>query len=218
MKKISIKRRKLHILISAGPTKEAVDPVRYLSNHSSGKMGYALAEAAVKKGCGVTLVSGPTALKAPRGVCLVSVTTALEMRRALLGHFQKADVIFMVAAVADYRVAKIAQQKIKKKSETLTLRLIKNPDILSELGRRKKPHQILVGFAAETNKHLSHARKKLHTKNLDWIVLNDVADQKIGFGSDDNAVTLLSRTGEKIIFKKQSKKKLAGKIIREIMS
>jgi phosphopantothenoylcysteine decarboxylase/phosphopantothenate--cysteine ligase len=211
------KRKRLHILISAGPTREAIDPVRYLSNHSSGKMGTALAEAAAKEGHRVTLVSGPTALAAPRGVCLVNVTTALEMRQAVLEGSQKSDVIFMVAAVADYRVAKIAQQKIKKKNETLTLKLIKNPDILSELGRRKKSHQILVGFAAETHKHLSYAQKKLRIKNLDWIVLNDVADKKIGFGSDENAVTLLSCAGEKIVFKKQSKKKLAQKIIREII-
>lgn len=210
-----IKRKRLQVLISAGPTREAIDPVRYLSNHSSGKMGYALAEAAVKKGHGVTLVSGPTALTAPRGVCLVPVTTAWEMRRALLERSQKADVIFMVAAVADYRVVKIAQQKIKKKSDTLTLTLIKNPDILSELGQHKKSHQILVGFAAETHDHLSCAQKKLCTKNLDWIVLNDVANKKIGFGSDDNAVTLLNRAGEKIFFKKENKKKLAGKILRE---
>lgn len=213
-----IKRKRLQVLISAGPTREAIDPVRYLSNHSSGKMGYALAEAAAKQGHVVTLVSGPTALTVPVGVNFVSVTTALEMRRALFNYAKKADVILMVAAVADYHVAKIAKQKIKKKSATLTLKLIKNPDILSELGQRKKNHQTLVGFAAETNKHISHAQKKLRTKNLDWIVLNDVANKKIGFGSDENAVTLLSREGEKIVFKKENKKILAQKILRRIVS
>lgn len=210
--------RKFHVLISAGPTREAIDPVRYLSNHSSGKMGYALAEATMKMGHEVTLVSGPTALVAPQGVCLVRVTAAAEMRRAMLSHAKKADVIFMVAAVADYRVVKISNQKIKKKSATLMLKLIKNLDILCELGRRKKSQQILVGFAAETNQHISHAQKKLREKNLDWIVLNDVANKKIGFGSDENAVTLLSREGKKIVFKRQSKQRLAEKILREVVS
>lgn len=211
-------KRKRHILISAGPTREAIDPVRYISNHSSGKMGYAIAKAALDLGCKVTLVSGPANLEPPNGCVFKPVVSASEMRSAMIKELSNADVIISVAAVADYRVKKTARHKIKKTADTMQLTLVKNPDILAEMGRKKSAQQILVGFAAETRNALRFGREKLVRKNLDWIVINNVAQKGIGFGSEDNAVTLLSREGTSIPFKKQNKHSLAKKLLKTICS
>lgn len=203
-------------LITAGPTQEPIDPVRYLSNRSSGKMGYALAKAARQMGHRVVLVSGPTPLAAPKGIKLIPVTTAMEMRRAVMKNFRKADVIIKVAAVADYRTAVSAKEKIKKTGRAMTLKLIPNPDILKEVGRKKRKNQILVGFAAETERGLPNAAKKLREKKCDWIVLNNVSKKGIGFGSDENEVTLLSKKGRIIPLGRASKDRLASRIVRII--
>jgi len=209
--------RHLTFLITAGPTQEPLDPVRYLSNRSSGKMGYALAAAARRLGHKVILVSGPVALDAPRRVKLIRVTTASEMSREVLRHASNADVIVMVAAVADFRPAKIPRFKIKKTGGPLTLRLAPTPDILSALGKRKRKNQILVGFAAETSNTLANARKKLRQKNCDWIVLNRIDRKGSVFGSDSNKATLLSRDGDVTSLPHASKKVLAANILRSIL-
>lgn len=205
------------ILITAGPTREAIDPVRYLSNHSSGKMGYALAQAAISSGHRVILISGPTNLKEPQGAHLIPVVSALDMKRAVLKHLKKADVVFMVAAVADYRPERIARQKIKKSARALTLKLIPNPDILKELGTKKRADQIVVGFAAETNNTVAYAKKKLASKKCDWIILNNVAKAGIGFGSEQNEVTLFSKTGHTQKFPRQNKTSLALRILSTVI-
>lgn len=209
---------KLRFLITAGPTQEPIDPVRYLSNYSSGKMGYALAEAALQKGHHVTLISGPTSLVKPTKAHVIPVTTALEMHRAVMKHYRKADVIIKTAAVADYRPVKQAKQKIKKSKKGITLKLVRNPDILFELGTRKHKNQILVGFAAETRQIHRNALHKLKKKNCDWIVLNNVARKGIGFGSDYNKVFLLSQKGRMIPLPRMTKKNLASKIINVILT
>lgn len=181
----------LRFLITAGPTQEALDPVRYLSNHSSGKMGFALASAAQALGAQVTLVAGPVHLPTPAGVERINVLSANEMLAACQAHQAQSDLFIACAAVADYRMATPAEQKIKKTSaETLTLELIKNPDILATLAA-SSPRPFCIGFAAETQQVLEYAQQKLIRKNLDAIVANDVSDPSIGFGSDQNRVTLL---------------------------
>lgn len=207
----------LRILITAGPTIENIDPVRYISNYSTGKMGYALAQACVSAGHHVTLVSGPTQLKIPKRLKFISVKTARDMRTAVLEHFPHTDLVFKVAAVADYHVKNVHQKKIKKTAPSLTLKLVKNPDILKELGKIKKPHQTLVGFAAETNSGVTYARKKLKEKNLNWIVLNEISKKNVGFGSDLNQVTLISGDGKKIILPKMDKHKVARHILSAIL-
>jgi phosphopantothenoylcysteine decarboxylase/phosphopantothenate--cysteine ligase len=208
--------RKLRILISAGPTREPIDPVRYLSNFSSGKMGYALAQAAMQIG-DVTLVTGPVALNPPRGCRVIPVLTAKEMLTAMTKEFKNADITIMVAAVADYRPAIVARQKIKKTKGTLTLKLIKNPDVLKTLGARKKANQILVGFAAETKNVLAYGKKKLREKNLDWIVINNVAKKGIGFGSDDNEIILVGRDEQILKMRKAAKTHVAELILAAIL-
>lgn len=185
------------VLVSAGPTREALDPVRYLTNRSSGKMGYAVASAAWRRGAAVTLVSGPTSLPAPRGVERVSVTSAAEMYDAMLSHAASSDVVVMVAAVADYRPAEVADLKIKKKKgEPLTLELAENQDILAALGKLPG-RRVLVGFAAETNDLVRHARDKLVRKNAHLIVGNDVTLPGAGFETETNAAVLVDANGEK---------------------
>ena len=183
------------VLVTAGPTQEPLDPVRYISNHSSGKMGYAIARAAEYRGAEVTLVSGPVALGTPAGVRKIHVETAAEMAAAVFDHMEQSDVIIKVAAVADYKPAVQESQKIKKKGERLVLELEKNPDILQTLGQRKKK-QVLVGFAAETQDLDANAQKKMQEKNLDIIVGNLVGLPKSGFGSDTNKVTLYFADGK----------------------
>jgi phosphopantothenoylcysteine decarboxylase / phosphopantothenate---cysteine ligase len=185
------------VLITAGPTREAIDPVRYISNRSSGKMGYALAEAAVRRGAKVILVSGPTALKPPSSTEFVGVETARQMRDAVLSRLDEATLVIKAAAVADFTVSHPSSEKIKRKGP-MTLELEATPDILAELAARKGS-RIVVGFAAETHDALEHARKKLASKALDAIVVNDVSRPGIGFDSERNAVTILSSTGEEAV-------------------
>ncbi len=203
----------MNCLISAGPTREWIDPVRFLSNPSSGKMGYALARAAVDRGMQVTLVSGPTALKAPAGAEVLYVETAREMREAMSQRFAKADLIIMTAAVSDHRPETRSKQKQKKEQMRMTLDLVANPDILMELGKQKKNGQTLVGFAAETDNLLPNARRKLREKNLDWIVANDVSEKDRGFQSDFNKISLLSKEQNEMDFEYQEKNSLARKIM-----
>ena len=202
------------VLITAGGTKERIDPVRYISNDSSGKMGYALAEDAVKKGAEVILISATTALSVPNGVKMEYVESAREMQEKVLNHFSSVDIAIMVAAVSDYRVKEPATQKIKKTDDEdeITLTLVKNPDILKQLGSLKKEGQTVIGFAAETHQVIEFAKQKLVKKNADFIIANDVSDQSIGFGSDMHQVTILSKNGEEILLPKVSKHLLAKEI------
>lgn len=193
--------RGLHIVITAGPTREPLDPVRYLSNHSSGKMGYALAASAARLGARVTLVSGPVTQTTPEGVERIDVETALEMQEACRGLVAACDIFIGCAAVADYRVDAVAEHKIKKQEgeDGLTLKLIKNPDIIADVALKRDPasrRPFVVGFAAETRDLEAYARDKLTRKQLDMIVANDVSAEGLGFGADDNAVLLLWRDGE----------------------
>jgi len=186
----------LSIVVTAGATMEPIDPVRYISNRSSGKMGHAIARAAIRRGASVTLVSGPTALEAPQGVRLCHVKTAEEMKQAVFDSRDGADIIIKAAAVSDYRPLKRADQKIKKGADNMSLELEKNPDILAELGKGKEGYgYILVGFAAETEDLLANARKKLERKNLDIIAVNDVTREDAGFEADTNQVKIIYRGG-----------------------
>lgn len=182
------------ILVTAGGTREPIDPVRFLANRSTGKMGYEIAKAARNFGAEVTLISANSTLPAPANIKLVEVETALEMRDAVLAEFDTTHAVIMSAAVADYRVKTPATQKIKKGADTLTLELVKNPDILKELGQRKAG-QLLIGFAAETQNVVEYARAKLAEKNLDFIVANNVAESGAGFGVDTNIATIIHRDG-----------------------
>jgi phosphopantothenoylcysteine decarboxylase / phosphopantothenate---cysteine ligase len=196
------------LLITAGPNREPLDPVRYLSNRSSGKMGYALARAAMRRGAEVTLVSGPTALEPPAGARVIAVTTAAEMRDAVLREFAHCTGIVMAAAVTDYRPVTVADRKIKRGKAPVELRLEPNPDILNELGRQKDG-KFLIGFAAETEELTANAEKKLREKNLDMIVANNVAEAGSGFDGDTNIATILDRTGAKRSLPLMSKDELA---------
>lgn len=182
------------VLITAGPTQEALDPVRYLTNHSSGKMGYSLAQAALDMGAEVTLISGPVQLTAPKGVRFYPVTTAKEMFDAVCAHCDTADFIIKAAAVGDYRPLYVSEQKIKKDGERLHVEFVKNPDILAYLGKHKRPHQIICGFAMETQNLLENAQAKLENKHCDMIVANDLHTEGAGFQSDTNIATILDRS------------------------
>lgn len=206
------------VLVSAGGTLEPIDPVRYIANRSSGKMGYALANAANARGAQVTLVTTKSDLPVPRGIQVEKVVTAAEMEAVLLKHFPTADITIMAAAVADYRVAQISSQKIKKKNETWELKLLKNPDILKHLGQIKRADQYLVGFAAETDELLKNATDKLLAKNVDLLVANDVSRADIGFGADENQVLLLRPQKEVKTTPKVTKERLAHKILDEVLS
>jgi phosphopantothenoylcysteine decarboxylase/phosphopantothenate--cysteine ligase len=184
------------VLVTAGPTREPIDPVRYIGNRSSGKMGYALAEAALRRGAKVILISGPTALKPPSSAEVVQVQTAEQMRDAVMAHFDRATIVIKAAAVADFTV-RAAGEKIKRKG-SMTLELEPTIDILAELGA-KKGNRVVIGFAAETTDVLANARKKLESKSLDAIVLNDVSQPGIGFDSERNAVTILTHSGAEIV-------------------
>lgn len=186
------------ITITAGPTREAIDPVRYISNHSSGKMGYALAAAAAALGAEVTLISGPVQLATPAGVKRIDVTTAEQMYVSSLQQAQQCDIFIGCAAVADFRVAELASQKIKKTADHdgLTLQLVKNPDIIASVAALTSQRPFTVGFAAETEKVADYARQKLQKKNLDLICANDVSDPSLGFNSEQNAITVYSKTAE----------------------
>ncbi len=185
------------VVVSAGPTQEAVDPVRYITNHSSGKMGYALARAARNAGARVVLVSGKTALEAPFGIDMIHITSAQDMADAVLRESADADAVIMAAAVADYTPKEAADHKLKKSDDDMYIELKRTTDILKTLGERKQPHQKLIGFAMETEDLLANAAGKLEKKNADFIVANSIAEAGAGFGVDTNRVTILSREEEK---------------------
>jgi phosphopantothenoylcysteine decarboxylase / phosphopantothenate---cysteine ligase len=203
------------LLITAGPNQEPIDPVRFISNRSSGKMGYALARAAVRRGAEVTLVTGPTSLAAPAKARLVRVKTAAEMRTAVLDSFTASTAVVMAAAVSDYSPAEAAAKKLKKSSESLRLDLKRNPDILKELGM-KKDGRFIVGFAAETDDVISNARKKLEEKNLDMIVANDVTAEGSGFEGETNIATIIDRSGDVQTLPLMTKDELADRIFDHI--
>lgn len=200
------------VLVTAGPTREPLDPVRFISNRSSGKMGYAIAEAAALRGARVVLVSGPVEIPAPEGVEVLHVQTAVDMYDAVMRHLDEASIVIKSAAVADYHVAQIPKQKVKKTALRLSLELDPTPDILAELGRRKKD-QLLIGFAAETENLLAEARRKLKTKNCDMVVGNLVSADGVGFESDVNEVVLALSTGEAIPLERAPKRRIADQIL-----
>lgn len=204
-------------LVSAGPTYEAIDPVRFIGNHSSGKMGYAIAQQLKELGADVTLVSGPTALPKPDQITVVPVTSAAEMLQACEKYFDHAAIIVMSAAVADYTPIEVASQKIKKKEDEFSIALKKTTDILGTLGSKKKKEQLLIGFALETNNELENAKDKLVRKNLDFIVLNSMQDQGAGFATDTNKVTIINRSGESSVFPLKSKEDVAKDICSIIL-
>lgn len=207
----------LNILVTAAGTREPIDPVRYIGNRSSGKMGYAIAEAARDLGANVTLISGPSALPPLAGVNFFKVESARDMRRLVLENFPESQIVIKAAAVADYRVKNVADHKIKKNDEELTLVLEKNPDILKELGQKKQKGQVLVGFAAETQNLIQYAKSKLEKKNLDMIVANDVSKPQAGFNVDTNLIKLLKRDGSIEELPLMSKKDLAYIILNHVM-
>lgn len=204
-------------LVSAGPTYEAIDPVRFIGNHSSGKMGYAIAERLYRLGAAVTLVSGPTNLEVTDQIRRVNVTSAQEMLDACVEAFADADITVMSAAVADYTPEQVANQKIKKTEAHFSIALTKTTDILATLGATKKPHQLLAGFALETNNELANAQAKLEKKNLDFIVLNSMQDKGAGFSGDDNKITIIGRDKHQITFPLKSKKAVAEDICNFII-
>jgi phosphopantothenoylcysteine decarboxylase / phosphopantothenate---cysteine ligase len=205
------------VIVTAGPTREAIDPVRFVGNRSSGKMGYALAAAARSRGAQVVLISGPTALQPPAGVELIRVTTAAEMRDAVIPRAGHADIVIMAAAVADYAPASAPQQKIHKGSDDLTLSLVRTPDILAELGAQRNGGErpILVGFAAETTDVIASARRKQREKKVDLVVANDVSRPDAGFDVDTNEVTLITADGDEAL-PLQSKSAVAAAVVQRI--
>jgi phosphopantothenoylcysteine decarboxylase/phosphopantothenate--cysteine ligase len=206
------------VLVTAGPTEEPLDDVRYLSNMSSGKMGYALAEASRRRGAHVILVSGPTHLDPPAGAEVEHVRTAAQMAQAVLSHFEQATVTLMAAAVADFRPAEVHAGKVKKQDGIPTLRLEPTPDILAMIAPRRRPGQVVVGFAAETENLLANATAKLHEKRLDLIVANDVLQAGAGFDSDTNIVTLVFPDGRSKPLEKMSKLNVAQRILDEVVA
>jgi phosphopantothenoylcysteine decarboxylase / phosphopantothenate---cysteine ligase len=204
------------VLITAGPTQEPLDPVRYLSNRSSGKMGYALAQAAIDRGARVILVSGPVSLNPPSGAEVIHVRTAAEMRDAVFANLEPATVVIKCAAVADFRPSAESKKKIKKTSARISLELDPTPDILAELGSRRGD-RLLIGFAAETENLEREARRKLETKNCDMVVANLVGQSETGFESDSNEVALVLRTGEFIPLPRASKREVADQILSQVL-
>ncbi|MGG1661580.1 bifunctional phosphopantothenoylcysteine decarboxylase/phosphopantothenate--cysteine ligase CoaBC [Brevibacillus sp. NRS-1366] len=205
-----------HVLVTAGPTREKIDPVRYITNHASGKMGYAIAEAARDRGAKVTLVSGPTSLARPVGVEFLAVESVQEMFDAVMDCLPDSDIVIKSAAVSDYRPKTVQEHKMKKGDGPLVLELDKAPDILKTIGERKTK-QFVVGFAAETQEVIKHAQSKLERKNLDMIVANNVLTEGAGMGSDTNIVTLLTRAGEEVALEKLSKRAVADKIFDAVL-
>ncbi|WP_018132919.1 bifunctional phosphopantothenoylcysteine decarboxylase/phosphopantothenate--cysteine ligase CoaBC [Effusibacillus pohliae] len=208
----------LRVLVTAGGTRERIDPVRYLTNDSSGKMGFALAEAAARRGADVTLVTGNTTLPPPANVRVVPVESALDMHRVVLDLLPQQDVVIKAAAVADYRPALAAERKIKKTGDRLTIELVRNPDILADIGTRKTDRQVIVGFAAETNDVVTNAAAKLRAKNADLIVANDVSQEGAGFGSDTNIVSLVRPDRPVRELPQMSKRDVAEAILDEILA
>jgi phosphopantothenoylcysteine decarboxylase/phosphopantothenate--cysteine ligase len=207
------------VLITAGPTREAIDPVRYISNHSSGKMGYAIAEQLLQQGAEVFMVSGPVCmeLKHPN-LKIVKVNSASEMYLACCHLFEEVDIAIFAAAVADYRPAKVAEQKIKKDESSFTISMVKNIDIACEFGRVKRQDQISIGFALETNDELVHAQGKLLKKNFDMVILNSMNDANATFGYDTNKITILKKDMDQKEFSLKQKSEVAKDIVKEISS
>jgi phosphopantothenoylcysteine decarboxylase / phosphopantothenate---cysteine ligase len=203
----------VRLLVTAGPTREPIDPVRFISNRSSGKMGYAIAAAAIEAGHRVTLISGPVCLVPPREAEFVAVSTSDEMLEAVLRHSRECDVLVMCAAVADYKPATVASSKIKKSDENLSINLVPARDILGSLPRDNRQF-LAVGFAAETEEIAKNARQKLHAKNLDMIVANDVSSANFGMESDENEVTVLFRNGKFEKIARAPKKKIAYELVK----
>jgi phosphopantothenoylcysteine decarboxylase/phosphopantothenate--cysteine ligase len=204
------------VLVTAGPTQEPLDPVRYITNRSSGKMGYALAEAAAARGARVILISGPVHLPPPRGVEVIGVHTAAEMRAKVMENLAEAGIVIKSAAVADFHLSKVPDQKVKKTAARVSLELDPTPDILAELGRKKGPY-LLIGFAAETQNLQQEARRKLETKNCDMVVGNLVGGSETGFESDENEVVLALLTGETIALPRATKRAIADRIFDEAL-
>ncbi len=205
------------VLITAGPTHEAIDPVRYIGNHSSGKMGYEIAKAMVNQGADVVLVSGPTSLNIPDSkIELLKVTSASEMHRACMTVYPEADITIMAAAVADFSPANVVSNKLKKEKGFKTIDVVPTIDILADLGKNKSDKQILVGFALETDNEKQNALKKLNNKNLDIIVLNSMTDKGAGFGYDTNKVTIITKNGDELIFGLKPKYEVAQDILTVI--
>lgn len=204
----------MKFLLTAGPTREAIDPVRYISNRSSGKMGYAIAEAAIAAGHEVILISGPVCLPPPSGVQLVKVTTADEMYAAVHEQITSVDIAILAAAVADFKPAQVSTQKLKKHEGIPEIRLVPTRDILASLGAIAARHFLLVGFAAETENIAANAVNKLIRKGCDIIIANDVSNSEIGFESDENAVTLYSRDADNIVIPRAKKSDMARALIR----
>lgn len=205
----------MRFLVTAGPTREAIDPVRFISNRSSGKMGYAIAQAAMDDGHVVTLISGPVCLAPPRGAQLISINTADEMHDAVHRAVAECDVLVMCAAVADYRPAKIETRKSKKEKSAFALELIPTRDVLASLSREKRSYAV-VGFAAETHDLESNAQKKLRDKNCDLLVANDVSKSDSGMECDENAVTIFFRNGESKTISRAPKKFIARELVKII--
>lgn len=203
------------VLVTAGPTREAIDPVRYLSNNSTGKMGYEISRMARDRGAQVILVSGPTHLDKPQGVEYVGVDTAEEMYNAVMKYYDDSDIVIKAAAVSDYRPESKHDQKMKKSDDDVSIKLVRNKDILKNLGVKKK-HQILVGFAAETNNVEEYAKEKIASKNLDFIVANDITDVNAGFSKDTNVVTIIDKNYNFEKYGAMSKYEVAGKIFDKI--
>ena len=208
----------MNVLINAGPTRESIDPVRFISNRSTGKMGYAIAEAALKLGHAVTLVSGPVSLPVPEGLAgFVRIESAAEMAEAMKQTMPGADLIILCAAVADYRPVVCSRSKLKKGEGNLFLELERTEDIALSLGKRKRGDQILVGFAAETDDLETNALRKMKEKNFDWIAANEVGKPGRGFASDNNALTLYASDGRRFQLELQSKKRLAVELLSLIL-
>ena len=201
------------VLVTAGPTREAIDPVRFITNHSSGKMGYAIAERAAARGAEVLLVSGPTNLPTPKGVRRLDIHTTNEMYRMVMENYEDADIIIKSAAVADYRPETVAENKIKKGDSDFAIQLTRNPDILKKLGEMKRVGQVLIGFAAETQDIIKNAKGKVDRKNLDFIVANDLTKDGAGFKGDTNIVTIIDKSGNIQHYEKMDKRDLADIIL-----
>ncbi|MEG1255251.1 bifunctional phosphopantothenoylcysteine decarboxylase/phosphopantothenate--cysteine ligase CoaBC [Clostridium sp.] len=204
------------VLVTAGPTRANLDPVRFITNKSTGKMGYAIAKEARDRGAQVVLVSGPTNIKPPSGIKVVNIETNEEMLSAVMAEFQTSDIVVKSAAVADYKPKDYSNEKIKKGPEDLNLELVRDNDILKTLGTLKQ-HQILVGFAAESNNVIKNAHKKLEGKNLDYIVANDITESNAGFGADTNKVTIIKRDGKEISLDNMSKRLVGYELFNMIL-
>ncbi len=214
--KISVFQGK-KVLITAGPTQEPIDPVRFISNHSSGKMGFAIAEAFEMAGAEVTLVSGPVSIASPKGVKLEKVQSAQQMFEVTAKHFADSDIVVLSAAVADYTPLHVADKKIKKKEDVFTIELTKTTDIAATLGQQKKTGQIIVGFALETDNEFENAKGKLERKNFDFVVLNSLQDSGAGFRYDTNKIKIIDREGQVYDFDLKTKKEVAQDILATVM-